>query len=300
MPAAALRFASARRRKRAFCEMTNETRWQLLQLRVYEKRIVEAVVFFRRHGIEPILIKGWAAAQAYPKPEQRRFTDIDFLVSASEYEPARRLLKKNAVGIEIDLHREARRLDTVAYEDLFLNSVLKPCGDMEVRVLRPEDHLRVLCVHWLRDCGQYRHRLWDIRYAIENRPPNFDWKRFLDTISRTRRRWIVCTIGLTHKYLGLNLEGTPFEEEDLKKLPRWLTETVEREWKEQIFLAPLGESRRDRKKLLEQLKKRFPPNAIRATIDLEGEFDDKPRIFYQILDIFYRFAVSLRRAFDKP
>jgi len=275
-------------------EFNKKNPWQLLQLRVFEKRIVEAVVFLRQNKIEPILIKGWAAAQMYPEPAARGFNDIDLVVAPQDYKSALNYLTDYPDKYLIDLHKGARHLDRLAFENLYANSQLVECQGVNIRVLRPEDHLRVLCVHWLTDGGAYQIRLWDIFYAVKNRPADFDWERCLNEISQTRRKWIVCTIGLACKYLGLNVEDTPIAGE-AKDIPQWLIKTVEKEWESDVKLVPLHYFLNDKKEFFRQIKKRIPPNPILATIDMEGEFDDRPRIFYQIGDIFYRLNPSVRR-----
>src|SRR5690348_8683732 len=138
-------------------EYANDFRWHLIQKRRYEVQIEKAVSFLRANGIEPILIKGWAAGLSYPEGEPRQFTDIDLAVSASDYERARLLLISGKLtGVNVDLHNELRHLDTLPWDDLFANSQLVNLDDTPIRILRPEDHLRLLCVHWLTDGGVNR------------------------------------------------------------------------------------------------------------------------------------------------
>jgi hypothetical protein len=99
---------------------------------------------------------------------------------------------------------------------------------------------------------------------------------------------------LAHKYLGLDLNGLPFEEE-ARHLPVWLIKALEKEWESGVRLQGLISVKNDPKLLFQQIKKRLPPNPIQATIDLEGEFDDGGRIKYQILNIFQRINWSLRK-----
>jgi len=267
---------------------------RLLKLRLFEKRIIEAVVFFRQGNFDPILIKGWSAAQLYPEPCQRYFSDIDLIISPNEYENAIKYSGNFDDEYLIDLHNGARQLDSLSFENLYSNSKLVKCGETNIRVLRPEDHLRVLCVHWLIDGGAKRNNLWDIYYAVENRPSDFDWDRCLNVVSETRKRWIICTIGLAKKYLGLNLENTPLADEKIE-IPRWFIKALEKEWESGVLLRPLQYCLNDKRELWRQIKKRIPPNPIQATIDMEGEFDDKSRIKYQIGDIFFRLKPSIIR-----
>jgi hypothetical protein len=151
-----------------------------------------------------------------------------------------------------------------------------------------------LCIHWLNDGGAVKERLWDIYYAVENRTPDFDWDRCLKTVDQKRRKWIVCAIGLAHLYLGLDLKNTPIAAE-AEQIPGWIIKTVDKEWADEIRLKSLVISLSNRKEFFQQIKKRFPPNPIQATIDVEGEFNNYPRIFYQVADIFIRIKPSLQR-----
>ena len=275
--------------------LTDDFRWNLLQRKAAEVRASKAFTIFRRHGIEPILIKGLAATQFYPQKAARESIDMDLAVSENDFDAATVIARSaEAAGLAIDLHRELRHLDTVAWDDLLRNSRLLPFENGDIRVLRPEDHLRVLCIHWLTDGGSNKGRLWDIYYLIENRPADFDWDRFLNVVDANRRRWLTCALGLASRYLGLDLTGTPVEGE-ARDLPQWLTKTVEREWASETRLVPLEVSIHDPKTLLPQIKRRFRPNPIWATLNMNGSFDAKTRFFYQIGSALKRIPSSYRR-----
>ena len=154
----------------------DEFRWHKLSMRRFELGILEAFQGFRSHGIEPILIKGWAAARNYPEDRVRNFGDVDLAFPASEYDKAKEVAGAQPnLLVAIDFHREFRHLDTTPWEVAFDRSELVDVDGGSIRVLSPEDHLRVLCVHWLNDGGAYKERLWDVYYAVANRPPDFDW-----------------------------------------------------------------------------------------------------------------------------
>ena len=257
-------------------------RWLLLQNKVHEDRIKRAFTLFREHGIEPILIKGWAAARNYPTDNPRDFNDTDLAVPADDYFKAARLTgRAEASGLIIDLHKELRHYDSLSWQNLFEHSRLVKIDDFEVRILRPEDHLRVLCVHWLNDGGANKERLWDIYYAIANRPPDFDWERCLDVVPENRRRWILCAIGMTHHYLGLEIDDLPFAAE-AKQIPEWMKKCVEKEWSSDTRLDTVMLHLKSPSSLFKQIKKRIPPNPLRAIIEMEGRIDARTRIFYQI------------------
>lgn len=273
----------------------NDFYWLTLQNRVNELKISEAFEFMESLGFEPILIKGWAVARFYPQIWQRRFIDIDLCVAPKDFEKAKKLLETpQGFRLNIDLHKGLRHLDTLEWKNLFDNSEILKIENTPIRTLRAEDHLRVLCVHWLADGGAYKDRLWDIFYLVKNRPDNFDWDRCLNVVSLKRRKWIVCCIGLAHKYLDLDLADTPIASE-AKNLPRWLIKTVEREWRTEVKLRPLQNCLHDRKLFWQQIKKRIPPNPIQATIELEGDFDEKSRAFYQFTNVFTRIFPAVRR-----
>ena len=274
--------------------MADDIRWYLLFLRRQELKIAEAFAILRGAGIEPILIKGWAAARFYPAGSPRYFSDIDLAVSAADHGRAGNLLKAPTAEINVDLHNELRHLDRQPWDELFERSELVDAGGTRFRVLCAEDHLRLMCVHWLTDGGEYKDRLWDIYHTIDSTRGHFDWKLCLDAAGPTRRKWIMTVIALAHRHLGLEISDLPFADEE-QSVPAWLIRTLEREWASDIRLRPLHGCFHDPKMLLRQVRKRLPPNPIMATVDLEGEFDEGSRVPYQVRDVFYRLAPSLRR-----
>jgi Uncharacterised nucleotidyltransferase len=274
--------------------MNVDSRWRSLYVKKLEAEVVSAFQFLRSEGIEPLLIKGWAAARNYPQSVERFYSDVDLAVAAADFDRAKRLLaNKPGTKIGIDLHREIRHLDTRPWHEVVCDSLeLEISGEL-IRIPSCEDHLRVLAVHWLNDGGTRKDRLWDIYYAVQNRPESFDWERCLTSVSDVRRSWIITVIGLAHKYLGLAVNDLPFAEEAIN-LPKWLVATVEKEWKANSPVKPLNSCLNDPKELLKQIRKRIPPNSIQATIEMEGRFDNGSRLKYQVGSMIKRVGPSIR------
>ncbi len=272
--------------------MDDDSKWRLLYLKKLETEVVHAFSFLRDAGIEPILIKGWAAARNYPKDVERFYADVDLAVSASDFDLAKRLLRTepgNKLGI--DVHRELRHLDTRPWNEIYSNSQEIRLNDVMIRVPSDEDHLRIMAVHWLNDGGARKDRLWDIYYAVKNRPAGFDWDICLNSVGEIRREWIIATIGLAHKYLELEIDGLPFADQ-ARNIPPWLVRALEKEWQSGMPLRSMHISLDDPKELFQQIKKRIPPNAIQATVEMEGRFDNRSRLRYQVGSIIRKFRPS--------
>lgn len=278
-------------------EAGHDDRWSRLFARRLELETVEAFRFFRAKGIEPLLIKGWAAARNYPEGTFRSYTDIDLAVAADVHEEAKSLLaSEEGKKIAVDLHRELRHLDKRDWGALVGDSREVLLDDYPIRIPSPEDHLRILAVHWLNDGGERKDRLWDIFYAIANRPADFDWDRCLNGAGEVRRGWVIAAIGLTHKYFGLDLKGLPFEDE-AKQIPEWLSRTVEKEWESGVLHRSLHTCLDDPREFLRQLRKRLPPNPIQAMIEQEGDIRAASRFKYQLGSMKDRMLPSLKGVF---
>lgn len=266
-------------------------KWSLIKRKADEARAARAVFFLREHGIESILLKGVACARYYPPAVIRDALDTDLAVSAADYARAVELVSTRTLAI--DLHCELRQLDTVAWEDLLRWSRIVEMAGQEIRVLAPEDHLRVLATHWLIDGGRYRHRLWDIYYIVNGERASLEWDRVLSVVPGHRRRWIECVAGCAEKYLDLYLTNTPLRDAH-ERLPGWFVAALEREWQLPDLRAVIH-STGSTAELWLQIKRRLSPNPITATVMMNGSLDAPTRVFYQLGNVFQRLPASVKR-----
>ena len=269
----------------------NAIRWYSLQNKIFERKIVKVLKLLRSHKIEPILIKGWAAARSYPASQVRAFSDIDICVKPELYQTAKKILSSIQ---EVDLHEGFRHLDLLSWNDLFDNSETVDLDGIEIRVLSEEDHLRVLCVHWLTDGGAFQDKLWDIFYLLENRGADFDWERFLDSTGTVRRKWFICVVGLVYLKLDLDISNTPIEKE-AGNLPGWFVKAIEKEWQSDVRLVDLRYNLGSFTSFYKQLRKRFPPNAVQATVLEEGDFEENSKLKYQWKNFLRRLVNSVKK-----
>ncbi len=275
----------------------NDEKWKVLQVKLQEHNACKAFRAFWGAGFEPILIKGYAAARNYPNGVGRASVDVDLCFAPEEFDPAKEFVAANPVkGVLIDFHEGFRHLDSLSWEALFSRSEIIDLEEGKIRVLSAEDHLRVLCTHWLTDGGENQERLWDIYYSVENRGEAFDWDKCINVVSENRQDWVIYTIGLAHHFLDLDISGLPFEDK-AKKVPSWLKYEVKKHWDIGVPIAPLNTTFNDREQFWKQLKKRFPPNPIFSTISMEGKLDAKTRLHYQVGNFFQRFLPTWKTHF---
>lgn len=269
----------------AAVEMRQAYRLNALNSQIHQAKVDKVFAAVRSAGIEPILIKGWTAARYYPAPSLRPYGDIDICVRRKDYEQAALTLESlGGLKYQIDLHSGFAKFGIRAEEDLYARSSLIVDGQTEVRILGPEDHLRVVCFHLMRE-GAWR-ALWlvDVAAALEARPKDFNWDYCLG--ERLQARAVVSAIGLAHLLLGADLDDLP-DAECFKKNPRWLVPTVLKEWGSSTpsmpsrHAVPMLRHVRRQGDILNGLKHRWP-NPIEATTTMKGPFNDLPRLPYQI------------------
>lgn len=272
-------------------------RLHTLRAAVHERDIQRVFKILRAAGIEPILVKGWAISRLYAEQGLRPYGDIDLCVHPEQYAAAgAALAREDLKGCEVDLHKGFKRLDERTWDELYSRSKLIKLDRLEVRVPCEEDHLRILCFHFLRE-GAWRP-LWlcDIAVALEQRAADFDWQLFLGESPR-RKAWYASAIVLAHQLLGANMTGVPAEVLT-KRLPRWFVPTVLREWERRTmrrrYRSPMSIARHAPVEALKNLRYHWP-NAIEGTIGLRGPFNGLPRLPFQAGSCVMRTAERLLR-----
>ena len=146
-----------------------------MQTALRERSLQQAISLLRQAGVEPVLVKGWAIARLYPEPGLRPYCDIDLCVLPEQYAAAKAALQSHtAQGCDVDLHAGFGKFCERQTAAILERSQLVRLGEVEVRVLAAEDHLRFLCLHLLRHGAVRPLWLCDIAVLLENRPAQFN------------------------------------------------------------------------------------------------------------------------------
>ncbi len=262
-------------------------RLQALQSAIHEQHIEKVFRLLREAGIQGVLAKGWAASRLYPDSALRPYGDIDLLVRPHDYEAAQRILDSpEAADCWVDLHKSFSEIDDRNIDDLFSRSVAISLGDEQVRVLGNEDHLALLCVHLLKHGAWRPVWLCDVAAAIESQSADFSWDLCLGN-NRTRSQWIVCAVTLARQLL----KADAFRATDTRlnsEIPSWLRESVLKQWANPFAInqppmshsAPMASYVTNPRGIFKALKARWP-NPILATVSINGQFNEVPRLPYQ-------------------
>ena len=271
-----------------------------------EHAIKKVLNLLHREGLEPVLVKGFAVARLYPEPGLRPYGDIDLVVRPEHHSAAATAISAANAANElerdyyIDLHCGFGTLDDHSFDDLYSRSTIVRLDDVDVRILSPEDHLRILCVHLLHHNAFRPLWLCDIAAAVEGRANDFDWDRCFGN-NRRRADWVACAIGLSHELLGADIADTPVARW-AQRLPRWLVANVLKEWETPYSMsqapvthrAPMAKYLRDPRGLLKDLGRRWP-KPIEATVYVGGPFNELPRWPFQIGECIGRTAKFVAR-----
>jgi hypothetical protein len=268
-------------------------RLQSLQSEIHARKIGKVFRLLRQAQVEAVLAKGWATAGMYSDRALRPYGDIDICVRQQDFKITEDVLKAaEANDCWVDLHQHFSEIDERSVEELLLRSRTVDLGHEQISVLGLEDQLALSCIHLLKH-GAWRP-LWlcDVGVMIESLPPTFDWEICLGN-NQTRANWILCAIGLAKRLLRADTERVPAR--IYTRLPEWLIENVLRQWERPFAInqppmshpAPIADLLRHPASLIGGLRQRWP-NAIIATISVNGEFNNLPRLPYQMANCLSR------------
>ena len=277
-------------------QFQHDYRFHALQAALNERALKQIIRVLRGRGVEAVLVKGWAIARHYPETGLRQYSDFDLCVLPDHFEAAKAALKSiESEGYNVDLHQAFGKFFDSRTDDIFARSQLVTFDDLDVRVLSAEDHLRFLCLHWLRHGAVRPPWLCDIAVLLEEQAEDFDWDLCLGH-SPQQADWVACAIGLAHQLLGAQVEGTPIARR-AHRLPSWLAPAVLKEWGTHFRpLSPIARYLRQPLSRLNGLLGELAhhwPNPIEATMTLNAPFNELPRLPFQVGHVFARTAALL-------
>jgi hypothetical protein len=268
-------------------------RLQRLESLAHIQKIKTVIAHLNAAGIDSVLMKGWAIAHLYPEPGLRHYSDLDLCV-APEHERAARTALRSLGPLEryVDLHRGLGRHEKLPWSEIIGRAETVDLEGVPIKILGPEDHLRLLCLHWLRHDAWNPIGLVDIAVALTARPQDFDWQTALGS-NKKHADWTACAVGLAHQLLGIEVARTPVAER-ARRLPLWLLTAVLKQWEtcvnanyRDMALAEVGPFLRSPGRLTKELSTRWH-YPIRATMELRGSFNEWPRAPYQIAAVLLR------------
>lgn len=294
LPLACRRLSAGNREYRCGATARDIVRGYMMWGLHVEHEIVRAFTILRSEGIEPILAKGWAISRLYPEPGLRVHGDIDLFVAPAEFRHACTILTDAGLASLVDLHIGLQRNisahlgpsfpDERRFEDVYDASRTVRLHGVDVRLPSAEDHLALICVHFLGRFHDAWRPLWlcDVAVKLESLPSNFDWGRCLGSDPQ-RARVIGAVIELAHRLLGARVESVPATARPT--LPRWLPRAVLEQWSQagSPYVRPeMIEHVRRPQELLRALQRRWP-SPIQATMRVGAPLNDFPRLPLQAL-----------------
>lgn len=253
----------------------------------------------RERGVEPILGKGWAIGRQYPLAGLRPYGDLDLLIRPSHL-PAARQVRADWDGVPpfTEFHTRFRQLGDRSLDDLFGRSCLVDLHGVPIRVLGPEDHLRLLALHPLRHGLARPFWLCDVALLLETLPDGFDWD-----LCMAGARWegegVRCALGLVGALLGVDLRraGVPTGWR-APGVPGWLIPSALKALGTTDHYLRAGSPEDqvlDPRALLRSARLRWP-NAIEATARRRAPWSGLPRRPIQLMDYAARSAGFALRA----
>jgi len=270
-------------------------RLQRLESLAHIQKIKTVINHLNSAGIDCVLMKGWSVARSYPEPGLRHYSDVDLCFAPRTVRTARQSLKSlGPLELYVDVHSGLGRHEKLAWSQIIGRAETVDLEGVSVRVLGAEDHLRLLCLHWLRHDAWNPIGLCDIAAALANRRSDFDWMVALGP-DKKHADWMACALGLAHQLLGVEIEGTPVAQR-ARQLPAWLVMAVLERWEtclnpnyRDMALKEMRPFLGSPTRFVKELRTRWH-YPIRATMEVRGGFNDWPRAPYQMGAILLRWT----------
>jgi Uncharacterised nucleotidyltransferase len=254
---------------------------------VRRRRDLEHVLLhFNSAGLEPVLFKGWTLTGLYAHPALRPFGDIDVLVDVKDEAVARRVIAGLPEAlrelVDLDMRVLERFLPDREFGELAARTNVESVGQGRYRLLAPEDHLRLLCLHQL-DHGGWRP-LWlcDVAAFIERLPPSFQWKLCLRGNSHLSDG-VLSLASLAAELLGAQLPMAIARNE----APRWFRDATLRAWAGGYKAPPDSLHSLYRlgfRRAVAAVRARWP-DPVTSTLHLRAPFRRVPRLVLQLAEL---------------
>lgn len=260
---------------------------------MHERQLALAMGVLRDAGIDALLGKGWAVARHYARPALRPYGDIDLFLRSGDKARALDVLRRAGHAVPVDLHGGFAELRDRG-EALFARAVTVDVPGAAVRVLGPEDHLRLVALHLLRHGGSRPIWLCDVGALVESGRASLDWNLVLEGRAQDAHA-VASVVGLAARLLGAVVpDAEPLRAAGYDHPPAWLEPEVLEQWgRGSAFRLPLADEIARPRRFLRELVRHWP-NAIEATAGVGAPFTDGPRWPYQLAFVAVRTARFLR------
>jgi len=289
---------------------TDRVRADLFALAKRRAVLAQVAEHCAQDGLKPLLFKGWAVAQYYGRPERRAMGDIDLCAPNGEFASLlatlRRLAPATGPGLDIsaahpatfhiragaphlsatiDLHRDLAKY-CLDLDDVFSHAEeIQLGGGATLLVPCAEHHLKIVALHFLLDGGVRLRPLEDVAAIITARGATLDWDLMLGKDPQVRG-WVAAALRLAERMVEPRLSDVlPIAVRDIA-LPDWLVKTAEAECAKPALAHLVRPNfsdtlRRRPHQLPREIAARWP-NPIKASIELERDFDAAPRFPIQL------------------
>jgi hypothetical protein len=212
-----------------------------------EASLASIVRLLNHANVKPLIFKGWAVARRYASPQSRPYGDFDLLAAPAERAAARRTLVAHCLASASKPHEgqfvfagaHGQSVGVVDFHDEFPAYYATPEDQMLARAKEvklaggeillepcPEDHLRIVVMHFLKHGGWRPLWLCDVAALVESAGDGFDWELCCGH-NPVARSWVRIGLAAAGALVGCLLPHSL----GLATPPNWFLKTVLHEWR---------------------------------------------------------------------